>query len=73
MPDSIDPTSAAQLAANPLKGGVLIDLFRPLAAEERSGPGADVTAAQAADYLAAVISSKNLKIALAAVAAWERG
>jgi hypothetical protein len=73
LPENTVADPAPQLAVNPLKGGVLIDLYKPVAAEDRTGQGMDRTAAYGADHLAAVLSVKNLKIAMAAVAAWERG
>jgi hypothetical protein len=73
LPENPAPDAGTQLAVNPLKGAVLVDLYKPLAAEDRTGQGFERTAAYGADHLAAVLSVKNLKIALAAVAAWERG
>ena len=73
MPENANTGSGAQLAVNPLKGAVLVDLYKPLAVEDRTGQGFEKTAAYGADHLAAVLSVRNLRIALAALAAWERG
>jgi len=73
VPENANTDSGTQLAVNPLKGAVLVDLYKPLAVEDRTGQGFEKTAAYGADHLAAVLSVRNLRIALAALAAWERG
>lgn len=58
---------------NPLKGAALVDLYKPLALNDRTGQDAEKIAAYSADHLAAVLSARNLRIALAALASWKRG
>ena len=70
--DSAKTDTGAQPLVNPVKSSDLEELYKPLAIENPER-GYQKSAAYGADNLAAVLALPNLKIALAAVAAWEEG